>query len=77
MADDALTGAVADGLERLGVLAVERADQEFAALLVEQRHQALTQTRSLVQHTEHLAQGLAQIERTAQHAADLEQRREL
>jgi hypothetical protein len=77
LADDALAGTIADGLERLGVLAVERTDQQFAALLVEQRHQTMTQTRALVQHAEHLAQGLAQVKRTAQHAADLEQGREL
>ena len=76
--DHTLAGAVADALAGVGVAAVVHgADGEFATLLVEQGGESVGEAAALVEHAQDLAQGLAQVERTAEHAGDLVERGQL
>jgi hypothetical protein len=66
-----LAGAIAHGGKRHWLRLVKRAHQELPGLRVHQTDHAVVQPIALVQDFQHLGQGLAQVERAAQHAADL------
>ena len=52
-------------------------DQQVAGILIHQADHAEVQTTQVVQNLQHLAQGLLEIERAAQHPADAVQRIQL
>jgi hypothetical protein len=75
--DHPLSGLVADGPQRFDLVLVQGADQQVAGLPVDEGHHALAHPSPLVQHLQHLMQGRAEIQRTAEHRAHLEQGGEL
>ena len=74
---DALAGAVAHCLEGQRDRVVEGADQGTTGLLIHQADHAIGQPVAVVQQRQNLAQGLAQVQRAAQHCADLVEGAEL
>jgi hypothetical protein len=72
-ADHAFAGLIGDAVGRVGIVGVKRADQELAAILAQETDHPVLQAPALVQDAEHLAQGLAQVERAAEHRAHLEE----
>ncbi len=70
LAEHALAGLVAHRREGGGIESMHRDDRQIAAVAIDHANQATPQA-GVFQHFEHLAQGLAIVERTRQHFADM------